>query len=310
MQTAKKLLFTPLFLIVFGLLIYQLNPLFKSYDFIFSLSLNALTQLISLAFLILLSSVLFVLFSSLCQDWKFTLPVGIVAALIPLVLTTQPLGIILAVGTFISILLSYLTLENKLNSYLTFEPNSLLGPGVKHLSGLLVIVISLTFFLSINKTIQQNGFQIPDSIIDTALKFTGPQQGGQEQQTQTIQSSLSQDQIDLLKKNPDLLKQAGLDPSILNNLNQSTSKSSKTSTQSAQNVLKQTVKDQLNNIIKPYLGIIPAVLAVLLFLTLQSLTSFLGLLIYPLLWITFYILEKSGFITFVVEQRPVKKMIV
>lgn len=271
MVTLKKLIFAPLFIIAFALFIYQLNPLFSSYDIIFSLSLNTLIQFIILSSLMLLASFLFILFASLSQNWKFTLPVGGVAALIPLVLTPQPLSIILVIGTFISILLSYLTLENKLKTYLTFEANSLLGPSIRHLAGLLVLVVALTFFLSINKTIQQNGFQIPDALIDTALKFAGPQPGGTVEQQQITQSSLTKEQSDLIK---------------------------------------QTVKDQLNNIIKPYLGAVPAVLAVILFLTLQSLTSLLGLLIYPLLWIIFYILEKSGYIKFTVEQRPVKKMVV
>lgn len=77
-----------------------------------------------------------------------------------------------------------------------------------------------------------------------------------------------------------------------------------------QDTVKQAVKDQLQNLIKPYQSFIPAVLAILLFFTLQGLTSLINLLIYPLLWLTFYILEKVGFITFTVEQRPIKKLVV
>ncbi len=75
-------------------------------------------------------------------------------------------------------------------------------------------------------------------------------------------------------------------------------------------LIKQTVKDQVQGFIKPYLNFIPAILAVLLFLTLQSLTSILNLLIYPLLWLTFLILEKTGFTKFEVEMRQVKKLVV
>ena len=74
--------------------------------------------------------------------------------------------------------------------------------------------------------------------------------------------------------------------------------------------IKQTVKDQVQNFIKPYASFIPAVLTVLLFITLQSITSFINLLIYPLIWLTFLILEKVGFTKFTTEMRPVKKLMV
>jgi len=79
---------------------------------------------------------------------------------------------------------------------------------------------------------------------------------------------------------------------------------------SSQDLIKQTVKDQLEGFLKPYLGFIPALLTIILFLTLQSLTSFINLLIYPMLWIIFYIFEKTGFIKFTIEKRPVKKMVI
>ena len=146
-----------------------------------------------------------------------------------------------------------------MKTYLTFQPGAILGPSIRYLCSFLILAISITYFLSVNKLIQENGFQIPDSLIDAILKFTP-------------QTSLP---IDLTN-----------------------------------NLIQQTVKDQLQNFLKPYLGFVPAVLAILLFFTLQSLTSLINLLIYPLLWITFLILEKSGFISFTTEMRPVKKMVI
>ena len=261
MPIVKKLIIAPLFLIIFSMLIYSLNPLFSSYDLIFNLSLSTLIQLLTLSSLILLSSLLFVLFATLAQDWKIILPVGIVASLIPLALVNPSLRIILTVGTLASLFLTYLTLESSLKSYLNFKPAVVLGPSIRHLSTLLVIILSMTFFLSINKIIQEKGFEIPDSLIDSAFL---PQ--------------ITPEQIELLKQNPDLLKQA--------------------------------VKDQLQGVIKPYLGFVPTALAVLLFITLESIVSFLTIFIYPLLWLTFYVLEKTGFVKFTTEMRPVKKMVV
>ena len=303
MITIKKLIFAPLFLLVFTILIYQLTPLLRSYDFIFSLSVSTFIELIIIAVLIFLSSFLFVLFTTISLDWKLFIPVGILAALTPMVFMDQALALIFVVGILISLPITYFSLESTLKSYLNFQPFALLGPSIRHLSALLILSFCLVYFLSANKIIAQSGFQIPDSLIDTALKFAQPA-GSTTQESSTSQLSISQDQIDLLKKNPDLLKQSGLDPKVLDTLNSPKSQNTQT------DLIKQAVKDQVQSFIKPYLGFIPAGLAVLLFLTLQSLTSIINLLIYPLLWLTFYILEKSGFIKFVVEQRPVKKMVV
>lgn len=246
MVTLKKLTFAPFFLITFSLLIYNLSPILKSFDFIFSLSIDTLIQLMLLSALIFLSSFLFVLFISLASDWKAVVPVGILGSLIPFIFLEIGLASVLAVGILVSLLLSFLSLQ----------PPPLLGPAIKRLSTLLILAFCLIYFLSINQIISQNGFQIPDSLIENALKVSQPQQGP------------------------------------LNNL------------------IKQTVSEQLQNFIKPYLGLVPSLLSVILFFTLQSLISIINLLISPLLWITFYILEKSGFIKFTTEMRPVKKIVV
>lgn len=308
MPIVKKLAFAPLFLIFFALLVYQLTPFLSSYDFIFSFSLNNLIQLIIIAALFSASGLLFSVFVTLAADWKLVLPVNLIAASIPMLFMDPALAIVFAVAVFISFLLIFLSLETALKSYLTFKPEVLLGPSIRRLASLLVLAFCLIFFLSTNKIIAQEGFQIPDSLIDTALKMT-PLESPAEEDTQVARlPDIAPEQLELLKKNPELLRQSGLDPSILDSLN--SPKSSKKPQNFTQDLIKQTVKDQIQNFIKPYINFIPAALAILLFLTLQSLTSILNLLIYPLLWLTFYILEKTGFVKFTVEQRPVKKLVV
>jgi hypothetical protein len=49
-------------------------------------------------------------------------------------------------------------------------------------------------------------------------------------------------------------------------------------------------------------------MAILLFFALQSLISLIELFAPLILWLVFLLLEKSGFMKFVIEQRPVKKM--
>ncbi|MBI2018152.1 hypothetical protein HYS96_00420 [Candidatus Daviesbacteria bacterium] len=290
----KKLVFAPLFLIVFAFLIYQSAPILKSYEAIFALSTTVLINLILISSLICLSSLSFVIFATFANNWKFSLPIAISASFMPIILINQLAGLILSVGFLVSFLITLVILDSSLKKYLDFQPASILGPPIKQLAGLLIISISLTYFVSVNTIIQQQGFQIPDSLIDTALKFSAP----------TTPNSPDLPQLSIPPDQLELLKQSGLDPSILDNLNSP-------KTQNTPNdLLKQTVKDQLQGLIKPYQAFVPAILAVLLFLTLQSLTSILNLLTYPLLWLTFFILEKSGFVKFVTEQRPVKKLMV
>lgn len=303
----KKLIFAPLFLIVFAGLIYQVNPFFSSYDFIFSLSLDTLIQLIIIAILTSISSLLFGLFVTIASDWKLTLPVSIISAGVSFAFVPSALALILTVAIFVSFLLTNLNLDSALKSYLNFQPASILGPSIRHLSGFLILSFCLVYFFSANQVITQNGFQIPDSIIDTALKMASlPKATDQTEQTNLPQ--LTPEQLDLLKKNPGALKQYGLDPAILDTLSQP--QSSKAPQNLTNDLIKQTVKDQVQNFIKPYINFIPAVLALLLFLTLQSLVSTINILIYPLLWLIFLILEKTGFVKFEVEQRTVKKMVV
>lgn len=254
MAIAKKLLFAPFFLMAFTALIYQLPPIFKSIDFIFSLSVNNLFQLIIISSLVVLSSFFFIMFATIALDWKLILPVDLLLSIIPLFFLDQAIGVVLAVAVFISLLITYLSLENTLKTYLNFQPTILFGPSVKHLSSFLILIIAISYFLTISRYINQQGFQIPDSLIDATLQFT---------------------------------------PQALPN-----------------DLIKQTVQDQIQSFIKPYLSFIPAILALLLFFSLQSLTSIVNLLIHPLLWITFYILEKTGYIKFTTEMRPVKKMVV
>lgn len=304
----KKIIFAFPFLIIFTVLIYQISPLLASYDFIFSLSLTTLLQLITVSTLICTSSLLFSLLVTVASDWKITLPISIISVAVPFAFAPSALALILAVAIFVSLLLTNINLDSALKSYLNFQPTSILGPSVRHLSGFLIISFCLVYFFSASQVISQKGFQIPDSLIDTALKMA-PRPETIDQTQQSSLPQLTAEQLDLLKKNPEALKQFGLDPNILENLTKP-QKGTQPPVDLTNELIKQTVKDQLQNFIKPYINFVPAVLVLLLFLTLQSLVSILNLLIYPLLWLTFLIFEKTGFIKFETEQRPVKKLVV
>ncbi len=317
MTLIKKLAFTPLLIISLLLLLYIFNPVLKSIDLIFSFDLGTFYQLITLSALILFSSLIFVLITSLASDLKIIIPIIILASALPFVLIETKLAIILAAIVFISLLLTYVSLESKLKSYLTFNAASLLSPSVKQLSSLLILGFCLIYYLSMNNIIQQQGFQIPDSLIDAALKFS-PQvnmsvQGFKYDKRLIAQlPQLTQDQLELLKKNPELLKQYGVDPKMLDNISlpipsNITKPSSATDMNS---FLKQAVKDQIQSLIKPYQDFIPAVLAVMLFFTLQSFIAVLSVFLTPIIWLIFFILEKTNFIHYEIEMREAKKLVV
>lgn len=258
MLSLKKLVFPPIFLVSFFILISQISSIFKSLDIIFSFSVENIIQLVIISLLLMFSSFLYALFTELSNDWRINLAVGTLSVLIPFLFLEISLAIIFGVLLSISLILSYFNLRSALTSYLNFSPNSIFGPSIRHLTTLLIISISIVYFLSINKIITEKGFQIPDSLIESVLKLTPLPEGA------------------------DLLQQT----------------------------LKQTVTDQFQNFLKPYQNLIPAFLTILLFLTLQTLSSIINLFIYPLLWITFHLLENTGIIKFTTEMRAVKKMVV
>lgn len=267
MPTLKKLLFLPIFLFTFITFIYFLSPIFSSYDFVFSFSSSILLQLVIICLILSLSSFLFVMLNTF-SDWKFVLAAGILASFSPFLFLESNLSVIFLIGILISFTLTYLNLQTSLKSYLNFSPNAIFGPTIRQLSALLILSICIVYFFSVSKIISQNSFQIPDSLIDFSLKFSGL----------------------------DVLKQYGIDPSMPQNI--------------AGDLIKKTIKDQFQSLLKPYQSFIPAILAILLFFTLQFLISLINLLIYPLLGLTFYILEKTQIISFTTEQRTVKKFVV
>ena len=303
----KKLIFAPFFLLVFSLLIYHLAPLLSSYDFIFSLSATTLIQLVNISLLIVISSLLFVLSAALAANWRITVPIILISAVIPLLFIPPVLALILAVTILASLFLSCLSLDNTLKSYLDFKPTKLLGPVIRNLSGLLILSFCLVYFLSTSTIVAQKGFQIPDSLIDTALKMSPT--SIPTEQTLSTQPTINSEQITLLKQNPELLKQYGLSSGMLDSLS-NPQNLIQTTAQLSNDLIKQTVKEQMQGFIKPYLQFIPIILAVMLFVTLQSFISLVSLFITPVLWLIFLILEKTGYIKFEIEQRQVRKMVI
>ena len=166
------------------------------------------------------------------------------------------------------------------------------------------MVISISFFLSANQIIAEKGFSIPDSVLDPVIKMVQPPSLTQSQ-LDLSNLPISQRDIEELKKNPALLQQFGLSTNDLDALTNSAKP-----TNLGTDLIKKTINDQIQNIIDPIKNYIPMILGFILFFSLTSLTSILSLLLHPLIYLLFLILEKTGYIHFTEETRPVKKMVV
>lgn len=314
MPLIKKLIFAlPFLLSLMG--VYQyLETFLKDVYLIFGFNGIILSQLVIFLALFLLTALFFVIFATLAGDWKLVLPVAVLGSLPALLALPLPSGLVVSLGFLAAFSLVYLSLHKKLADYLAFQPANLLIPSIKQICVLMLLVSSLAFYLSADAKIKTEGFQVPDSIIDLSLKMVMPDQLQSDQKEgQTSQASLPQispEQIELLKQNPALLKQYGLDPGMLDELSKPQVSQDSKPQSIEQTFIKNEVKRQLQSIIAPQINLIPQILAALFFFTLQFGLTILSLTLFPLVLLIFTALEKTGFTMYSKEMREVKKLVV
>lgn len=270
------------------------------------------------------------IFGSFSQDWKLVAPVSLLSGVLIFLYQPDVKGVIILIGTIIALTLTFALLQNKLRTYITFQPTVLLTPSIKSLTTFLILILSFTYYLSINQLISKNGFEIPDELIDQSIKLMQPNLNPNVQGAKYI-AQVTPEQIEMLRQNPELLKQYGVDESMLNAVEeqiksapqQSTSgespktnsalpdKSSTTQVNPLDNsFVKSMLKSQFDQMLKPYQSFIAPALALLFFISLTSISSLLSIFINPLLLIIFYLLEKTNFVRFEKEMREVKKLVV
>lgn len=296
----KKIIFGPIFLIFLGLLCYLIRPvLVNPYESLFNFSFERLIQLILIVGTIILSALFFVIWAILASDYRYLAGLLAISAIEIYFLAPSPINFVLIIGLALSMLAVFPMILEKLKSYLTFEPLLLFTPFVKNFISLLILTVSLAYYFNLNSIIQTKGFEIPDSLIETSLNLM-PEEAVESQSGQKLPFNLSLDQIEYLKKNPNLVKQFGFDPKILETIGL------KKPAEASKDLLRSTIE----NAIKPFSGYIPMILALLFFLTLHTFAGILSLFIFPLLWLIFYLMEKTNFITFTKEMREVKKLVV
>lgn len=298
----KKLVFALPFLIFFALFCLNLSQSLQNTNTLFSFDLGELLKTVLLVLYLLLALMFFMIFATFSQDWRFVLPISILGSLLPLIFISPP-NYILILGFPASFMIVFFPFQNKLKNYLTFKASSLLIPSIKTLSTLIIFISSFAFYFFVASDLKINGFKIPDSIIDPVINLVTKNSPVNNLPTQNL--NISADQINLLKQNPDLLKQYGLDPGVLDQVS-----TNKPQAISQNSLIKATVNSQIQSIVKPNLGLLSIALAVIFFVSLNFLSSILSLLLYPLISLIFWILEKTGFIKFEVEMREVKKLVI
>lgn len=318
MPLVKKLAFAPLFLILIAILSIQINPILKDYSLIFSLSEKTLFQFGWIVLLVMLTSFTFIVFCSLSQDFKMIGPVSLIGSLMPLFLVSISYSYIISLGFLVSFSLVGLILINKLKSYLNFQPTVLFSSPIKNLTSILIVVISLTYYFSISEVIYDKGFEIPDTLIESVMPFINSSLNtnqfikGERYLAQIPQ--LTPENIEYLKAHPELLKQYNVDPKVLDSLSSQAkgtgSKVGASSIPLTNLITKDLIKNQVNQMVKPFEKWVPLILATLFFSLLMSFNWIISFLVAPFLYLTFKALEKSGYVHFEKEMREVKKMVV
>lgn len=285
MFSVKHFLFVLPFLGCWYWFLIVLKQFFTDSLVFLSFSSAILLPLILLAGTLILAALFHILSGVLGNDWRAVLPQSILASTLPLFVYPVPLALIL-LGGFIAVLTlcTMLTLHT-MRTYLHFSPTKLFTPLVRKTVTFVLIVVSVGYFFLTQVAIARDGFHIPETILDAALSVLP-----------------SQDH-----KDPQLLTQFGLDLAILDTLEQSPQTEGQIPF--SKELVKAAVNTQVEKIFRPYYRVIPVILALLFFITLQSTASLIGLGIPPVLWLLFLILEKTSFITFTTEMRQVKKLV-
>lgn len=295
----KKLIFSLPLLLSLMLFCSYTNYFLQNPLSFLGFNTGALSSIGGLLISLYLVGLFLITFLTLASDFKIILPILLVLSLTPLTIIPFPFNLILVAGLLFSFLIVFLLLHRKLQTYLNFDVFGLLGPHLKRSLTLMTLTVSIALFFALDLDIKNNGFALPDSLLNLSIQTSLGNQLSQE----GVNLSLPANELQALKNNPDLLAQYGLDPQILDQFS-----SDKPITQEV--LLKGAVENQVQNMLKPYEQFIAPILALLFFTTMNWVSSALSII--PLLFLSFLftILDRVGFTHYEIETRQVKKLIV
>ena len=327
MPILKKLVFIPLALVLFATSIFFYQQILRQYLDVFFKPYGGIIEFGILAAIILVTSLSWIIFMSFSQSFKYLIVPLLISALIPFLLLQSNVGLIIGGVYALGLLTTFFNLQTNLKTYINFKPTELLIPAIKLLNTFTLIPFSLGYYFYVNTIIQTQGFKLPETLIDWAIDLSLQ---GQTQNPQVLGKkylaqipTLTQEQIDLLKQNPQILEAYGLDAADLDEfipgapsnepISPNQNAVSITPTLPGANlkdVLKAQITDSIESMLKPYHYAIPVVLA-FMFYSLSSLILWLlSFFLSPIISLLFLIFDKSGFVTYQKEMREVKKMII
>jgi hypothetical protein len=303
MQLIKKLLFGVIWLIVTVWELLLIKSLLLNPQPIVGFDVDSLISFLILGLALIINGSLLGIFVALADDWKLVLPVILCSAICGYAVTVGggTESITVSVGLLIIGVLAFLVFKQSLKSYLNFDAAKILSGGLKMYVFGLIFVISLSYFMLAKIRVENEGFSLPDSLIDSVISMV-PKDTQSVENTSLSGLQISPDQIELLKNNPETLQKMGINPAMLDSIGGQNTTSD--------DLVKLSVKSQLDKMIEPYIDWIPLFLAISLYFTLTTISSlimFCGLIF---IWIVFYLLEKSGFISFNKEMREIRKLVV
>lgn len=193
----------------------------------------------------------------------------------------------------LSLAIEWLFIKQSLTSYLNFSAGSIIMPGAKAATTIMMIGVSIVYGLSMQENVRVNGFHIPDEIINEAIKLSG-QSGGNSAADQldinglASQFGVSAEQL----KSVDVKKLGGLVG------------------QQTETKIRQAVDQQLSSLVAPILPYWGILAGSLFLLTMLGLLGFFYPLDWGLIWLVFKSMEKMGAIHFQTEMREIKKLVI
>ncbi|MDP2649750.1 MAG: hypothetical protein Q8P10_02805 [bacterium] len=304
MAVLKKLIFILPFFLSYATFVFLVSPFLQNPNQVLSLDLENLKLFIFITISLLASAVFFVTFATMAvSDWMFIVPIALFVSMSAVIFALPLPAFIIGFGSFFSFIVASFSLKKKLANYLSFDASSILVPVIKQISTLLILILSFVFYLNSSFDIQAHGFRPPSSLINIALKFI-PAQNLNQNLNSNLQ--ISPDQIALLEQNPAILKQYGVDPSMLESL-----KNQKPNTNlSANDLIRPFIENQLRAVVAPYQNFIPIFLTACFFITLLTFSSLLSAFLPLFILIIFYLLETTNLVRYEVETREVNKLVV
>ena len=171
MQIFKKLIFSLPFLIAFTGYCLTLKSFLVEPTLILGISQAALEQMVLFCICVMLTAFFFILFTTCAQEWKFVLAIIPATTIAPMLFLPSYVNFLFSILCLLAFGLVCLLLQSKLNSYLTFNPNTLLAPSITQTVTLLLFASSVVFYLASDAHIKQEGFKIPPSLIDSIMRF-------------------------------------------------------------------------------------------------------------------------------------------